>query len=99
MPREDSTFLRFISLEVMLTLCIMLFAIGGTWSTLAGDNEETKEDVAKVQVEQRHIKNSVHLIQIDVATIRANQEAQRNSAKKQQKDIDRILNILERVTK
>lgn len=87
---------RFLSVEMLMTLCITLFAIGGAWSTLAGDNEDTKREVSNMKLEQKQIKQAVQTIQVDVATIKANQEAQRESGRKQQKDIDRILDILER---
>jgi peptidoglycan hydrolase CwlO-like protein len=91
---------RWLSVENLITIIVIVVAVTGSYQSLASDNTNTKRQVASVKKQQKEIVKSVASIQIDVAVIRNSQENFQEHFKdqlnEQKQKINRIIDLLER---
>lgn len=87
---------RWLSVENLITIIIIVVAVTGSYQSLASDNTNTKRQVASVKKQQKEIVKSVATIQVDVAVILNEQQHAKEQMREQKRSIQRILDLLER---
>ena len=97
---DDCVPVKLFSLEMLGSIIITVFLFGGGWvgvNRAIASNETTIKEVKKKQEE---VVRSINIIKTDVAILVSKQELEHQAAdaraNRQQKTIDRILDILQR---
>ena len=90
---------RFISVEIVVSMAVTLFMIGGVWAGLQSSvqantlqNADLKEQIATVEKKMEASRTVANTMQRDIAVILAHQQAS-------DKTLDSILEILKERTK
>lgn len=75
MPEQpDSYWFKIFSVEMLGSILVTTFLIGGAWSALSTKAAETDKKVAKQDTEIASVKEGVHAIELDVREMRASQQ-------------------------
>ncbi len=85
---SNNRVLRFLSIEQICLMLVFTFGLGGTWYGLGNEISTNTEARKEAKREQALIKKSIALMKSDIVQIRTSQHHQ-------EKDIGRILDILE----
>lgn len=86
---------RVVSVEVVISLFVMLMTFYGGYSVLADDQIEAEQEIEAIQTEQEHIKRSVQHIDKNIAIMKAEQMHIKEDLAEQNDDIKRIRQLLE----
>jgi Tfp pilus assembly protein PilO len=87
---------RLFSVEMMGSLLVTAFLVGGTYTALAENDKKQDDKIVSIQTEQEQVKKTVNDIKVDVAVIKANQGHTRDELRSLKATNQRILDILER---
>lgn len=98
MPKEPLT-ARLLTTEMLIWSACTIFLFGGGYTALAKDNEASQDAISAIEQGQKAVVTDIASIKISVAVIAAKQAAGRvvsqDRFRRQEKQIDRVLNILE----
>ena len=99
MPPAKPLTARLFTTEILIWSACTLFLFGGGYTALAKDSEASQEAITAIEVGQKAVVMDISAIRISVAVIAAKQAADRvvseQRFRQQEKQIDRVLNILE----
>ena len=87
---------RLFSAEMITWLISVVFIFGVGYSALASESKTTKVAVTEVRDAQKEVVEDISDIKASIAGIRATQRAADRRMQRQEKDIGRILDILQR---
>lgn len=86
-----------LALQTVGSLIVSVFLIGVAYQSLAGHDKSQEARIASVEVSQQILERTVTTIQIDIATLVANQENQKEILKEQKEDTKQIIGILQQI--
>lgn len=87
---------KFLSFEILVTMCVSLAAIAVSWGALNADVSANQEDVNDLKTKQEFIKTSVTEIEKDVAIIATEQRHLIQQQEQNKTELRYIRNLLER---
>lgn len=85
---------RFLSLEILVSLLLTAFAIGGVYTSLADGQEMLHEKVDQMEERERDKDQELSTIATDIAVIKQKQSEFEGDIKDVRADVRKILDIL-----
>ena len=89
---------RLFSMEMMGSVIVSVVLISGVWFGLSAAVQANDEGIEQVQSKQHEMERKLNRIGTDVEVIKANQQAQKQRAARQENATQRILDILQATT-
>ena len=87
---------RLFSIEMVIWFLSTAFVFGAGYTALAMDNGDNKVAIVEIRSSQKDVIKDIQSIKTDVAVIKAGQKSSERRMVRQESDISRILNILEK---
>ena len=93
---SNTTLSKIFSVEVLITVLTGVFLWGLAWAGITQDVQDTNQKVEIVTTEQKQMHGDVAEIKTDIALIKQDQGYLKDQLRNTNKDIERILRLLER---
>lgn len=85
---------RFLSLEILGSLILTAFAIGGVYASLADGQEALQNKVVQMEQRERVTDKELSVMATDIAVIKQKQSEFEGDIKDMRADVRKVLDIL-----